>query len=138
MKQVKQMSNGSTRQVYDLGNDKILKLAVNNKGLQCNKSEVLTYLVAPAMLRKNLGYIFSYEENYQWLIMKKYTLTLPQNDTSLKKVRRLQQLFRDHGLTPRDILRKSGPNYNNLRINNKNQIVIIDYGKFINEYNQHL
>ncbi|MCM3782172.1 hypothetical protein M3231_04255 [Neobacillus mesonae] len=133
MRQIKRLSKGSTRQVYDLGNGTILKLAVNSKGFQCNKSEVLTYLKAPIQLKRYLGYIISYEENYQWLIMKKYYSPLPQNNISLKRVKRLQHIFRVYGITPRDILRKSGPNYNNLRMNKYKQIVIIDYGKFITE-----
>ena len=131
MKKINKLSQGSTRYVYDLENGTVLKIAMDSKGVQCNKSEVLTYSKAAEKLKKHLASIILYEKDYRWLVMKKYNITPPQSEAFSIELKKVVKLFRENGLTPRDILRRSGPVYNNLRLNDKNDIIIIDYGKFI-------
>ncbi|SDP30081.1 hypothetical protein SAMN04487897_1713 [Paenibacillus sp. yr247] len=62
--------------------------------------------------------------------MKKYNQECPRTKKYMKKVYRVKRLFMKYGLIPYEISKKGIPNYQNLRVEKNNQIIIIDYGIF--------
>jgi hypothetical protein len=122
---------GSTRLVFDLSNGNVLKLAVSNKGFQCNITEARIYSYASPEIRKHLGRIKKYHFKYRWLVMKKYKLNLRETRINKRRLNKLKVTFRKNGIIAKDIISESGKiNRGNSSLINKNQVVIIDYGKF--------
>lgn len=60
---------GSSRIVYDLGNDKVLKLAKNTKGIAQNEHE---YDVSRSYDHLNVvPAVYDFDENYSWIVFDK-------------------------------------------------------------------
>lgn len=86
---LQQISSGTSRYVFKLNSDCVLKLAKNNKGLAQNEQEVNTYNEAAITGYKELlAPIIKYDEsNYSYIIMKlakKCTPSLFYNLTGIK------------------------------------------------------
>lgn len=131
----KKIGKGRNRLVYNIGNGYVLKVAKSDKGIKCNKQEVMLYMSLTAFLKKHLGQIIDHEGEYRWLIMKKYRLKFKISKMNLKKLEKLRNIFMKNGINPRDLSNSRGPKCGNLRLNNKGALIVIDYGKF-KYYNQ--
>lgn len=122
---------GSTRLVFELSDRKVLKLAVSEKGIESNKTEVSMFIYASSEIREHLGCIIKYDSKYKWLVMEKYKINLRQTEFNERQVRRLVITFRKHGIIAKDIIYENGKiNRKNVSLINKRHVVVIDYGKF--------
>lgn len=127
----KTIGSGASRIVYDLGNGSVLKVAKSKNGIKSNMIEVTTYHSSPSPIRKHLAQIIEYENEYRWLIMKKYNQNFPDHKECKQKLYELRATFREYGIIPYDIVKSMGnPNYDNLRVEENGKIIVIDYGDF--------
>lgn len=130
-KRKKLIGSGHKRNVYDLGNGYVLKVAKSKAGLQSNKTEYFLYHSRrTAPLRKHLAKVIKYGR--RWLIMKKYARPFINSRKLHKQYLKLKRQFRRNGIRPRDMysMTHKGPSLTNLRLNRKGEIIVIDYGNF--------
>lgn len=66
---LERMSSGSSRVAYYIGNNKVLKLAKNAKGIAQNEVEI--NYSGEYYIREILAEVFEYDEDSKWLIMEK-------------------------------------------------------------------
>ncbi|MGO4107554.1 hypothetical protein [Paenibacillus sp. YAF4_2] len=126
-----EIGNGRNREVYELSNNSVIKIALSKRGIENNKTEVKIYKYASKKIRKHLGHIKKYASKYKWIEMKKYKLNFRKTKMNLRRLKRLKKKFRKHGIKALDILNKHNKVHSrNLAIVNKKRIVVIDYGKF--------
>jgi hypothetical protein len=122
---------GARRIVYDLGNGYVLKVARSKYGIRSNKREVITFYSSQYPVKKRLGQVIDYDYRYRWVKMKKYYRKFPRLKRYKRKLYRLRRLFRNYGIMPYEtVSRKGSPNFQNLRLKNNGEIVVIDYGNF--------
>jgi len=62
----KQLGRGSSRMVFPIDNEKVLKLAMNDKGIAQNEAECDYYLQQIGLFAK----IYDTDENYRWIEMQ--------------------------------------------------------------------
>ncbi|WP_410514952.1 hypothetical protein PaeBR_11485 [Paenibacillus sp. BR2-3] len=132
-KRMKLIGSGRKRNVFDLGNGNVLKVAKSRSGLQSNKTEFLLYHSQRAIpLRKHLAKVIEYGFEYKWLVMKKYARPFHDSGKYRKKYLKLKRQFRQNGIIPRDMysMTHKGPSLTNLRLNRRGEIIVIDYGNF--------
>ncbi|MBB3125432.1 hypothetical protein FHS19_000086 [Paenibacillus rhizosphaerae] len=127
------IGEGARRVVYDIGNGFVIKVAKSKYGIKSNKKEVFIYFSSPYSIRKHLGKIIDYGDEYRWIIMRKYNQNFPHSKKYKEKLYELRSKFSYYGIIPYEVvMRKDGnPNYNNLRVKNSKKIIVIDYGNFI-------
>jgi mRNA-degrading endonuclease RelE of RelBE toxin-antitoxin system len=121
---------GTYRIVFDL-NDKVLKVALTPQGIDNIDTEVSTINSSPTMLKKHLAKVYDY--GHGWLVMEKLLIELPQTEEYIKKVLEMETEFKRNGINPLDVTYyhdESEPNWDNLRLNEQGEIIIIDYGNF--------
>lgn len=130
MKRNKVIGSGAKRLVYDMGNGKVLKVARSKKGIRSNAMEVAIYKSSPEPIKKHLGRIIRYGAT--WVIMKKYSSSFPKSNKYRINFMRMQAKFMKHGIIPNDLIswRDGKPNPKNLRLNQRKDIIVIDYGDF--------
>ncbi|NOU75103.1 hypothetical protein GC098_27585 [Paenibacillus sp. LMG 31458] len=122
---------GSRRIVYDLSNSKVLKVVKTTYGIKSNIREVRTFNSCPFPVRKHLAKIIDYENKYGWLIMGKYNRNFPKSKEYKRKLYEMRTLFKENGIIPYEIVNRQGePNFQNLRLDQNGEIVVIDYGNF--------
>ncbi|MBP1157336.1 MULTISPECIES: hypothetical protein [unclassified Paenibacillus] len=122
---------GARRIVYDLGNGNVKKVAKSKYGIKSNKREVITYRSSSPSVRKHLANIIDFENGYKWIIMTRFNRDLPKSKEYRKKLYGLRAKFRKNGIIPYEILTRQGrPNYQNVRLKQDGEIVVIDYGNF--------
>lgn len=122
---------GARRIVYDLGNGTVKKIAKTNYGIKSNKREVITYRSSSPSIRKHLASIIDFENGFKWIIMVRFNRRLPESKEYKKKLYELRAKFRKNGIYPYEILTRQGrPNYQNVRLKQNGEIVVIDYGNF--------
>jgi hypothetical protein len=122
---------GARRVVYDLGNGYVLKVAKSRYGIKSNKKEVFINRSSPSKIKKHLASIIKYGDGCGWLVMKKYTLNIPDSKEYRRKLFELRTKFRKNGIVPYEVVTRHGkPNYQNIRLKDNGKIVIIDYGNF--------
>lgn len=128
----KVIGTGSRRIVYDLENGSVLKVAKTPiYGIKSNNREVITYTLSPFSVRKHLAKIIDYENEYGWLITKKYNRNFPNSKEYKRKLYELRTLFRKNGIIPYETVNNQGePNFQNLRLDKNGEIIVIDYGNF--------
>lgn len=126
----KMIGQGVYRRVYDLGNGYVLKVAKSEGGKRSNKREVMLYLSTPYRVRKYLGRVVGFKEDYSSLIMKKYDRSMPETEKYRDKCLRVTHKFRKKRIIPFDIIRRGKPNPRNVRVKENGRVVIIDYGNF--------
>jgi hypothetical protein len=129
----KVIGSGKRRIVYDLGNGYVIKVAKSKYGIKSNKREVITFNSSRAPIKNLLGEITNYDNKYYWVKMKNYTRKFPDQKQYRRKLYQLRCLFRSYGIHPFEVVsRKGEPNYQNLRLKEDGEIVVIDYGNFRN------
>jgi hypothetical protein len=123
---------GARRRVYSFGEGNVMKVPKSEYGVKSNKREVRLYRTSPFRLRRHLGKIRKYGRGYKWVVMKKYSRHFPISRRYARKLRRLRRLFKRNGILPYEVVSRLGkPNYQNLRINRRGTIIVIDYGNFV-------
>jgi len=65
----KHLGRGSSRIVFDTGDNKVIKIALNKKGLIQNESE--SYYKDDFYIKNNIAEIFDYDEDGFWIEMEK-------------------------------------------------------------------
>ncbi|WP_126427808.1 hypothetical protein [Brevibacillus marinus] len=130
MSRRKMIGQGVYRRVYDLGNGYVLKVAKSKAGRRSNKKEVKLYLSSPYRVRKYLGKIVGFKEDYSSLIMKKYDQSIPETEKYRAKCFKVTRKFRKKRIFPYDIIHRGKPNPRNVRVKPNGRIVVIDYGNF--------
>jgi hypothetical protein len=118
------IGGGTNRIVYDLNNGNVLKVAISNWGLQCNKTEFEIYTHCPNDLRKHLCPVK--ESGNGWIIMDKMDRKVPFDIHYLTKIPELEMKFLMAGIIPMDMKKRA-----NLALTKENEIIVIDYGLFI-------
>jgi len=118
----KMIGYGEHRIVYDLNNKYVLKIAITKWGLKSNKAEFEIYKNCPPELREHL--CPAKELGYGWIIMKKISLKVPENEIYDEKLSQLKNRFLKAGIIAKDI------NRYNMRLSEEDKIIIIDYGNF--------
>lgn len=123
------IGSGSGRQVYDLGNGYVVKVAKNRKGIAQNKAE---YEIALADDSNLFASIAQVSENYGLVIMEKaepiynFTKVLKyfnvRNTRAFLQLEEIRYIFTEYDLLQADLCRSV-----NWGIIN-NRPVIIDYG----------
>lgn len=73
----KAINYGTRRIVYDLENGTVLKIAKSKIGVESNMTEVKIYKSSHFPIKNHLGQFLKYEDDYSWLIMKRYTQPFP-------------------------------------------------------------
>ncbi|ALS20823.1 hypothetical protein [Paenibacillus naphthalenovorans] len=128
----KKIGSGARRLVYDLGNGTVIKIAKPKGGIRSNKKEFVVYKSSTYKIKKHLGKIKKHGRRYDWLIMKKYSKKFPKSKKYKRKLYKLKKLFKKNGVIPYEIMRRrtGKPNFQNLRLNKKGKIIVIDYGNF--------
>lgn len=122
---------GGTRRVYDLGDGNVLKIAKSAQGKLCNKMEVDLFRVTDGPLKRFLAEIVSFDENYRWIVMKKYNVPFPNSRLYRRKLMKIAESFRTRGIIPSPgVGNYRRPYRPNLRLGRDREIVIIDYGGF--------
>ncbi|WP_046502701.1 hypothetical protein [Paenibacillus riograndensis] len=122
---------GSRRIVYDLGNGNVKKVAKTKYGVLSNRREIVTYRSSAPSVRKHLAKIIESGDEYKWITMIRYNREFPKTKEYHQKLYRLWGKFRKNGITPYEILTRQGrPNYQNMRLKQNGEIVVIDYGNF--------
>lgn len=119
---------GKHRNVYALGNGKVIKVAKTKAGMYNNLNEAIVYKSCAYSLRRHLAAIIKHSKH--WLIMKRYKRRFPKSKRYAKKLKKLESRFKKYGITPSDITLRSKPIRQNLRLNRKGKIIVIDYGNF--------
>jgi hypothetical protein len=125
----KLLSCGYNRIVYDLGK-KVLKVAISIKGIRDNRNEARLYRRSPMHLRKHLGKVLAYGKG--WIIMKNVKMHAPRTFKYKKSIIGVMGKFVKRRIMPNDvfILNRPKPEWRNLGINKKGEVVIVDYGNF--------
>jgi hypothetical protein len=123
----KMIGGGTNRIVYDLNNGNVLKVAISNWGLRCNKTEFEIYTHCPDNLQKYLCPVKEF--GCGWIIMEKMDRELPFNIHYFTKASELEMKFLMAGIIPIDMKRMS-----NLALTKENEIMVIDYGLFIRSF----
>lgn len=121
---------GSYRAVFDL-KDKVLKVAITPNGINNVDTETSMLENTPDVLKKHLAHV--HESGHGWLIMDQLNKELPQTQEYIDRVLQMEQEFKDSGIEPLDVTYyhdEEEPNWENLRLNDEGEIVIIDYGNF--------
>jgi len=118
---------GKHRIVYDVGDGRVLKVALVAKGIECNAREESLYRKAPPELRKHLCPVLAAGPG--WLVMKKLTKPMPRGRRYKRGLRRILKLAESHGVRISDIFsrRTGNPKRNNVRLSSRGRIVLIDY-----------
>jgi hypothetical protein len=118
---------GKHRVVYDLGDGRVLKVALVPKGIECNSREASLYRKAPPDLKKHLCPVLAAGPG--WLAMKKMTKKVPKTRRYAKRLRRIQKLSESFGVRISDLFsrRTGNPRRNNIRLSDEGRIVLIDY-----------
>ncbi|MCI0764700.1 hypothetical protein [Bacillus sp. TL12] len=124
----KMIGYGENRIVYDLNNKYVLKIAITRWGLRSNKTEFEIYKNCPPELREHLCPVKKF--GFGWIIMKKFSLKVPENEIYNEKLSQLKNRFLKTGIIPEDIYWYNEPNMNNMMLSEKDKIIIIDYGDF--------
>lgn len=114
---------GYTRIVYDMGNNYVLKVALSNLGLKCNKTEFEIFTHSPPDIKKHLCPVIQYGNG--WIIMEKIPFKVPDNNRFNHQMMQLKNKFRSHGIIPIDFKKE------NLALSKGQIIKVIDYGNFI-------
>jgi len=122
------LASGTKREVYDLGNGCVLKIAKNEVGVASNRRELQLYRSSPAILQKYLAPVLS--GNAEWLVMLKYERKMPLHPKYLAWLGIIERRFRDYGIEPKDLTFLGQPIMQNLRIDRQGRIILIDYGSF--------
>jgi hypothetical protein len=126
------IGEGARRLVYNWGPRSVIKVAKSIFGIRSNKKEVIIYHSAPFRVRKYISKIRDYDKEYRWLIMKKYNVHFPKSKIYKLKLKKVRNRFKKNRITPYEVTRLTGkPNFENLRLNSKGRIKVIDYGNFI-------
>lgn len=63
------INTGTSRQVFSITNDLVIKVAINEKGITQNQQEVEISLKFP--LCEEIAKIISYDANYRWVIQER-------------------------------------------------------------------
>lgn len=121
------IGTGKGRIVYDLGNNLVLKVALSNWGIKCNKNEFEIYTNCSPDVRKYLCPVIECGDS--WIIMKKMSRRLPKKKQLNKKIVQLIKILRTYGIQANDVRRK------NLAISKGRVIIVIDYGNFVMNLN---
>jgi len=118
---------GKHRIVYDLGDGRVLKVALVPKGIECNAREESLYRKAPPELRKHLCPVLAAGPG--WLVMKKMTRKVPNAQRYVRKLRRILERSESAGVRISDIFnrRTGNPRRGNIRLSKSGRIVLIDY-----------
>jgi hypothetical protein len=127
------IGEGARRLVYDLGNGNVLKVAklTSKNGIRSNKREIKAYNSSPSHIKKYLAAIREYDNEYLWLIMKKYNVHFPKSKKYNQILHKMRTKFREKGIIPYEVVNRQGKaNFQNLRLKNNGKIVVIDYGNF--------
>ncbi|MGK5508650.1 hypothetical protein ACSNN6_28340 [Brevibacillus formosus] len=128
----KNIGSGVYRDVYDIGNGLVLKVAKSKYGRCCNKKEVKMYMSSPYSVRKHLGRILEFDRDFSSIKMIKYVRKFPLSKIYRRKLMKTIAYFRNHGILPFDVITGKGkPRVNNLRLKRDGNIVFIDYGNFL-------
>lgn len=127
-RRLKYIGSGLSRNVYDLGNGYVLKIAKPGAGVLSNRTEVNLYHSKVEPIKKYLAKIKDYDLGYRWIVMKKYSRKFPNSPHYRKKLMKIIKLFMVHGIIPSHHYSKLPLKH--LRLKSNNQIVIIDYGGF--------
>lgn len=133
----KYIGSGIYRDVYDLGNGFVFKIAKSKRGIKCNRTEVMLYNSPFKPIKKYLAKITDYDKKYRWVIMKKYIRGFPNTPKYRQDLMKVVNLFWGHGImTSKKMRRVEKPNFpylplKHLRLKRNNQIVVIDYGGFL-------
>jgi hypothetical protein len=114
---------GWTRIVYDLNNGTVLKVALNNTGMECNKREYEIYSNCPDHIRKLLCPVKEY--GYGWVIMERFDQKVPLVKEFEEKRIQLKKFFKDNGINPSTL------HMGNLALTSNKELIVIDYGNFI-------
>jgi hypothetical protein len=123
------IGEGVTRIVFDLENGCVIKVAKTVHGINGNNAEAIIYKLAPPTIRKHLAKVIKHGSD--WLIMKKYDLTIPKSKSYKRKLSILIAKLQKEGIIYADITRgHNKPNRKNLRIDRDGKIIVIDYGNF--------
>lgn len=117
------LGNGYTRIVYDMGNNYVLKVALSEFGLKCNKTEFEMFNHSPPDLKKHLCPVIQYGNG--WIVMEKMLFKVPENKRFNYEIMQLQNKFKSHGIIPEDFKKK------NLALSKEQILTVIDYGNFI-------
>ncbi|PZE21138.1 hypothetical protein [Paenibacillus xerothermodurans] len=130
----KLMGTGKHRLVFDMGNGYVLKVARKKSGITCNRNEVVLYEQAPRSLQQYLCEIVDYGDG--WLIMPNMQRTVHRRKHA-KKLAKIWKRFLKFGVNIHDVLRKNNRmiRAGNVRLKNKKELVIIDYGNWHIERN---
>lgn len=121
------IGTGKGRIVYDLGNNLVLKVAITDWGIKCNKNEFEIYTNCSPEVRKYLCPVI--ECGDRWIIMKKMSRRLSKKKQHNKKIVQLISILRTYGIQANDVTRK------NLAISNGRVIIVIDYGNYVMNLN---
>jgi hypothetical protein len=63
--------------------------------------------------------------------MKRYLLHFPKSKKYNQKLHKVRTKFKKNGIIPHEVVsRRGAPNFQNLRLKNNGEIVVIDYGNF--------
>lgn len=125
----KNIGSGVYRDVFDIGNGLVLKVAKSKHG---NKKEVKMYMSSPCSVRKHLGRILEFDRDFSSIKMIKYVRKFPLSKIYRRKLKKTIAYFRKHGILPFDVITGKGkPKVNNLRLKRNGNIVFIDYGNFL-------
>ncbi|MFD0698101.1 hypothetical protein ACFQZT_28915 [Paenibacillus sp. GCM10027628] len=127
----KVIGSGSSRVVYNWNNTQVLKVAKSKLGIRCNRTEVIIYNSVPSRVKKYLAAVIRHGTGYRWLIMRKYSRKFPKSRRIESNVIDLRNKFESYGIIPHDTRVYKFGHYQNLRLNRKGKIVVIDYGHFI-------
>ena len=117
------LGKGYTRIVYDMGKNYVLKVALSDLGLKCNKTECEIFTHSPPDIKKNLCPVIQYGNG--WIIMKKIPNKVPDNNRFNNQILQLQNKFISHGIIPNDFKKA------NLAFSKEQILTVIDYGNFI-------
>ncbi|MFD0829725.1 hypothetical protein ACT8ZR_29560 [Neobacillus sp. M.A.Huq-85] len=123
------IGTGYHRFVYELPNQHVLKLAITLRGIKSSSTEASLYKIIPDSLKNSLAEVK--EQGHGWIIMKKMDNYVPETEENKETILKLHKEFINYGIKPDDIVDgKERPKWKNIRLNDKGQISIIDYGNF--------
>ncbi|WP_134702656.1 hypothetical protein [Ammoniphilus sp. YIM 78166] len=121
---------GKNRIVYDISDDKVLKIAISVKGIEDNNQEAKIYKSVSSTLKRRLAKV--YESGHGWVIMEKLDKKVPETKSYEKKVIKLHKKFKKKHIDPGDIVKERKrlkAKWKNVRLK-KGKILVIDYGNF--------
>ncbi|MFY4773715.1 hypothetical protein [Metabacillus sp. RGM 3146] len=114
---------GTNRNVYDLNNGTVLKVALSELGYKSNETEAQIYRSCNEDVKAHLCPII--ESGHGWIIMKKMSRPVPQSLSYVWKLVELQMKFLMKGIIPIDLT------IDNAALSENDDIVVVDYGLFI-------